>query len=108
MALVSSAIVITAGLEQSYPALTLAVVSLASAATALWIIHIVVFGLRAATTPTVKKGQPIELSGDVLRVDEKTVTVNLSPPVTVDIGVVRLVTSYVPPARKKPLVDKTI
>ncbi|BAB54555.1 mlr9161 (plasmid) [Mesorhizobium japonicum MAFF 303099] len=49
MALVSGAIVITAGFERSFPALTLAVVSLASAATALWIIHIVVFGLRAAT-----------------------------------------------------------
>ncbi|OWK20725.1 hypothetical protein [Mesorhizobium amorphae] len=57
-------------------------------------------------TSTLKKGQSIELTGDVLRVDEKTVTVNLSPPVTVDIGAVRLVTSYVPPMRKKPLIDK--
>lgn len=57
-------------------------------------------------TSTLKKGQRIELTGDVLRVDENTVTVNLSPPVTVDIDVVRLVTSYVPPMRKKPLDDK--
>ena len=57
-------------------------------------------------TSTLKKGQPIELTGDVLRVDEKTVTVNLSPPVTVDISTVRLVTTYVAPQRKKPLVDK--
>ena len=54
-------------------------------------------------TSTLKKGQP---TGDVLRVDEKTVTVNLSPPVTVDISTVRLVTSYVAPQRKKPMVDK--
>ncbi|MGX8007832.1 hypothetical protein ACVDG8_001885 [Mesorhizobium sp. ORM8.1] len=57
-------------------------------------------------TSSLKKGQPIELIGDVLRVDDHTVTVNLSPPVTVDIATVRLVTSYVAPTRKKPLVDK--
>jgi len=57
-------------------------------------------------TSALKKGQLIELTGDVLRVDEKTVTVNLSPPVTVDVSTVRLVTSYVAPQRTKPLVDK--
>ena len=57
-------------------------------------------------TSTLKKGQPIELTGNVLRVDENTVTVNLSPPVTVDIAAVKLVTSYVPPRRMKSLVDK--
>jgi hypothetical protein len=56
-------------------------------------------------TSTLKKGQPIELIGDVLRVDDNTVTVNLSPPVTVDMATVRLVTSYVAATRKKPLVD---
>ncbi|WP_244673144.1 hypothetical protein [Mesorhizobium sp. 131-2-1] len=44
----------------------------------------------------------IELTGDVLRVDEKTVTLNLSPPVTVDVSTVRLVTRYVAPQRKTP------
>ncbi|TJW04807.1 MAG: hypothetical protein E5W97_10990 [Mesorhizobium sp.] len=57
-------------------------------------------------TSTPKKEQSIELTGDVLRVDEKTMTVSLSPPVTVDISTVKLVTSYVPPKRKTPLVDK--
>lgn len=53
-------------------------------------------------TSALKKGQLIELTGDVLRVDEKTVTLNLSPPVTVDVSTVRLVTRYVAPQRKKP------
>ncbi|PBB16531.1 hypothetical protein [Mesorhizobium sp. WSM4313] len=34
------------------------------------------------------------------------VTVNLGVPVTVDIGTVTLVTAYVSPKRKTPLVDK--
>ncbi|PAP92169.1 hypothetical protein CIT31_29890 [Mesorhizobium wenxiniae] len=55
---------------------------------------------------TVKRGHQIELVGDVLRVDEGKVTIGLSPAVTVDIDKVRLVTSYVPPNRKTPLVDK--
>ncbi|WP_318012545.1 hypothetical protein [Mesorhizobium sp. CA5] len=54
----------------------------------------------------VKHGQPIELIGDVARVDEGKVTVNLGVPVTVDINTVTLVTAYVPPKRKTPLVDK--
>ncbi|TPJ30156.1 MULTISPECIES: hypothetical protein [unclassified Mesorhizobium] len=54
----------------------------------------------------VKHGQPIELIGDVTRVNEGKVTVNLGVPVTVDIDAVRLVTAYVPPKRKAPLVDK--
>ncbi|TRC92181.1 hypothetical protein FJV76_32290 [Mesorhizobium sp. WSM4303] len=54
----------------------------------------------------VKRGQAIELTGDVLRVDEEKVTIDLHPPVTVDLDKVRLVTSYVAPKRKRPLVDK--
>ncbi|WP_318012138.1 hypothetical protein [Mesorhizobium sp. CA14] len=57
-------------------------------------------------TSKVKRGQPIDLIGDVTRVDEGKVTVNLGVPVTVDIGTVKLVTAYVPPKRKTPLVDK--
>jgi hypothetical protein len=54
----------------------------------------------------VMKGQPIELVGDVTRVDENQVTVNLGVPVTVNAGTLRLVTRYVPPKRKNPLIDK--
>ncbi|RUU11024.1 hypothetical protein EOD23_11550 [Mesorhizobium sp. USDA-HM6] len=54
----------------------------------------------------VKRGQPIELVGDVTRIDEAKVTINLGVPVTVDLDKVRLVTPYVPPKRKTPLVDK--
>ncbi|MBZ9761994.1 hypothetical protein LB553_14075 [Mesorhizobium sp. CA8] len=57
-------------------------------------------------TSKVKHGQPIELRGDVTRVDGDKVTVNLGVPVTVDIATVKLVTAYVPPKRKTPLVDK--
>ncbi|UCI10758.1 hypothetical protein [Mesorhizobium sp. B1-1-8] len=57
-------------------------------------------------TSKVKMGQPIELTGSVTRVDERTVTVNLGVPVTVDISTVRLVNAYVLPKRKTPLVDK--
>lgn len=35
------------------------------------------------------------------------VTVNLGVPVTVNADTVRLVTAYVPPKRKMPLVDKS-
>jgi len=45
----------------------------------------------------VKKGQPWELAGNVVHVDEERVTVNLGVPVTVDVDKVRLVTAYVPP-----------
>ncbi|RUU92815.1 hypothetical protein EOB59_05505 [Mesorhizobium sp. M7A.F.Ca.MR.176.00.0.0] len=57
-------------------------------------------------TSKVKKGQPIELIGDVTRIDGDEVTVNLGGPVTVKDDVVRLVSAYVPPKRKTPLVDK--
>ncbi|TJW02165.1 MAG: hypothetical protein E5W97_21480 [Mesorhizobium sp.] len=57
-------------------------------------------------TSTVKKGQPIELIGDVTDVDGDLVTVNLGAPVTVNIEIVRLVTSYVAPKRRTPLADK--
>ncbi|MDX8521301.1 hypothetical protein [Mesorhizobium dulcispinae] len=57
-------------------------------------------------TSKVKKGQPIELLGDVTYVNEGRITVNLGIPVTVDADTVRLVTRYVPPKRKAPLVDK--
>ncbi|MBZ9659484.1 hypothetical protein LB523_10545 [Mesorhizobium sp. ESP-6-4] len=57
-------------------------------------------------TSKVKHGQPIELIGDVTRVDEGKVTVNLGVPVTVNANTVRLVSAYVPPKRKTPLIDK--
>ncbi|TIW62961.1 MAG: hypothetical protein E5V48_02545 [Mesorhizobium sp.] len=57
-------------------------------------------------TLKVIKGQHIELVGDVTHVDEGKVTVNLGVPVTVNAETVRLVTRYVPPKRKTPLVDK--
>ncbi|QIA23272.1 hypothetical protein [Mesorhizobium sp. AA22] len=55
----------------------------------------------------VKKGQQIELTGEVTRIDEAggRVTVDLGPLVTVDIDKVRLVEKYRPPKRKKPLRD---
>ncbi|WP_214474326.1 hypothetical protein [Mesorhizobium sp. dw_380] len=56
-------------------------------------------------TTKVKKGQPIELIGDVTRIDEDKVTVNLGVLVTVDANTVRLVQSYVPPKRRKALID---
>src|SRR5437868_14200179 len=56
-------------------------------------------------TSKVKKGQPIELIGDVTRIDEDKVTVNLGGPVTVNADTVRLVQSYVPPKRRKALID---
>ncbi|WP_197507483.1 hypothetical protein [Mesorhizobium sp. AA23] len=48
----------------------------------------------------------IELRGDVTRVNEGRVTINLGVPVTVNADTVRLVTPYKPPTRKTPLVDK--
>ncbi|RWK09345.1 MAG: hypothetical protein E5X49_13925 [Mesorhizobium sp.] len=57
-------------------------------------------------TSTVKKGQPMELVGDVTHVDGEWVTVNLGVPVTVNMDTLRLVTAYQPPVRKAPLVDK--
>lgn len=59
-------------------------------------------------TSKVNHGQEIELVGDVTYVDEKAgkVTVNIGIPVTVNADTLRLVTRYVPPKRKTPLVDK--
>lgn len=57
-------------------------------------------------TSKVKKGQHIELTGDVTHIDGDLVTVNLGVPVTVNADTIRLVTSYVAPKRKTPLVDK--
>ena len=55
----------------------------------------------------VKKGQPIELRGEVTRLDEDAgkVTVNLGPLVTVDIDKIRLTEKYRPKSRKKQLQD---
>ncbi|PBB65929.1 hypothetical protein CK228_24645 [Mesorhizobium sp. WSM4312] len=55
----------------------------------------------------VVKGQQIELTGDVTRIDGDTVTVTLGTMVTVDLDKVRLVHSHVPPKRKKALIDET-
>lgn len=58
-------------------------------------------------TSKVKRGQKIELTGEVTRVDEDSVTVvgeHLG--VTVAIEAVKLVQKYRPPKRKKPLVDE--
>ncbi|MGX8008858.1 hypothetical protein ACVDG8_007445 [Mesorhizobium sp. ORM8.1] len=57
-------------------------------------------------TSKVTHGQEIELQGGVTRVDEGKVTINLGIPVTVDIAHVRLISAYVPPKRKTPLVDR--
>ncbi|MDX8478924.1 hypothetical protein RFN28_10590 [Mesorhizobium sp. VK24D] len=56
-------------------------------------------------TSKVKKGQPIELTGDVTHIDGDWVTVNLGVPVTVNMDTLRLVTAYAPPKRKT-LMDK--
>ena len=57
-------------------------------------------------TTKVKKGQPIELVGDVTHVDGDWVTVNLGVPVTVNMDTLRLVRAHKSPTRKTPLVDK--
>jgi hypothetical protein len=54
----------------------------------------------------VKRGQQIELTGEVTRIDEETVTIALGPLVTVDMGVVRLVEKSRAPKRRTPLRDK--
>ncbi|WP_353025935.1 hypothetical protein [Mesorhizobium sp. M0991] len=53
----------------------------------------------------VKRGQQIELAGEITRIDEEggKVTIDMGPPVTLDIDKVRLVEKYRPPKRKKPL-----
>ncbi|WP_353834029.1 hypothetical protein [Mesorhizobium sp.] len=55
----------------------------------------------------VKKGQQIELTGEVTRIDDEggKATIDLGTLVTVDIDKVRLVEKYRPPKRKKPLRD---
>ena len=50
------------------------------------------------------KGQQIELTGHVTRIDGDKVTVTLGT--TVDLHKLRLVQSYVPPKRKKALIDE--
>ncbi|WP_027170065.1 hypothetical protein [Mesorhizobium sp. WSM3224] len=57
-------------------------------------------------TSIMTHGQEIELRGDVTRVGEGKVTINLDVPVTVNADVVRLVRAYVPPKRKTPFVDR--
>ncbi|TIT82387.1 MAG: hypothetical protein E5W45_01900 [Mesorhizobium sp.] len=58
-------------------------------------------------TTKVKRGQQIELTGAVTRIDEDSVTIGgRDLGITVSLDVVRLVTSYVAPKRKSPLVDK--
>ena len=52
------------------------------------------------------KGQQIELTGHVTRIDGDKVTVTLGTMVTVDLDKLRLVQSYVPPKRKKALIDE--
>nr|WP_184870853.1 hypothetical protein [Mesorhizobium sangaii] len=53
----------------------------------------------------VKRGQELELTGEVTRIDEDSVTIALGPLVTVAIDKVRLVEKYRPPTRKKSLRD---
>ncbi|WP_192245048.1 hypothetical protein [Mesorhizobium silamurunense] len=57
-------------------------------------------------TSKVKKGQQIELVGDVTHIDGEWVTVNLGVQVTVNMDTLRLVTAYKPPSRKTALIDK--
>ncbi|TGQ16495.1 MULTISPECIES: hypothetical protein [unclassified Mesorhizobium] len=53
------------------------------------------------TTPHVSSGQKIGLTGEVVRVDDDTVTVGGKDlGITVKRSAVRLVTSHVPPKRK--------
>ena len=60
-------------------------------------------------SPNISSGQKIELTGEVLRVDDATVTVGGKDlGTTVSRSAVKLVTSYVPPKRKAPLIDKAI
>ncbi|MBZ9817642.1 hypothetical protein [Mesorhizobium sp. CA7] len=53
------------------------------------------------TSPNISSGQKIELTGEVLRVDEDTVTVGGKDlGITVKRSAVRLVTSHLAPKRK--------
>lgn len=49
------------------------------------------------TKTKVKKGQTIELTGQVVHTDGNRITVHLGVPVTVDADKLRLVSAYVPP-----------
>ncbi|MER8940335.1 hypothetical protein NKH82_12610 [Mesorhizobium sp. M0915] len=53
----------------------------------------------------VNRGQQIDLKGEVTRIDEDTVTIDLGPLVTVDRERARLVEKYRPPKRRKALAD---
>ncbi|PZV33363.1 hypothetical protein [Mesorhizobium kowhaii] len=53
----------------------------------------------------VKRGLQLELTGEVTRIDEDSVTIALGPLVTVSIDKVRLVEKYRPPTRKKRVRD---
>lgn len=57
-------------------------------------------------TSKAKKGQQMELIGDVTYIDGGWVTVNLGVPVTVNMDTLRLVTAYKVTTRKTPLADK--
>jgi hypothetical protein len=51
------------------------------------------------------EGPTDRIDRDVTRIDAGKVTVTLGTPVTVDVDKVRLVQSYVPPKRKRALID---
>lgn len=54
------------------------------------------------TTPNISSGQKIELTGEVVRIDEDTVTIGGKDlGITVRRSAVRLVTSHVAPKRSK-------
>ncbi|MER8831514.1 hypothetical protein NKH83_01670 [Mesorhizobium sp. M0909] len=55
----------------------------------------------------VKRGQQMELRGEITRIDEEggKVTIDLGTLVTVDMDKVRLIEKYRPPKRKRPLRD---
>ena len=53
----------------------------------------------------VTRGQEIELTGEITRIDEDSVTIDLGPLVTVKNDKVRLVEKYRAPTRKRRLRD---
>ncbi|RUW56844.1 hypothetical protein [Mesorhizobium sp. M8A.F.Ca.ET.021.01.1.1] len=57
------------------------------------------------STSKVKRGDKIELTGTITRIDDDSVTIDIGALVTVSPDVVTLVSKYQPPKRKKPLVD---
>ncbi|RJT39182.1 hypothetical protein D3227_13285 [Mesorhizobium waimense] len=62
------------------------------------------YSIRDSSKMTMR-GQQVELTGEVTRIDNETVTIALGPLVTVALDKVRLVDKYRPPKRKKPLRD---